>query len=73
MLCVGNSADASIVFVHAANGRQRHVVGSSSPAFIAAMTTEQNRTGSAPTTESAVGRKIVNLALQGGGSHGAFT
>src|SRR5262245_18237427 len=38
-----------------------------------AMTTEQNRTGSAPAAESAAGRKIVNLALQGGGSHGAFT
>jgi NTE family protein len=73
MLCVGARADATIIFIHAANGRQRHVVGSTPPAFMAAMTTEQNRTGSAPIAESAAGRKIVNLALQGGGSHGAFT
>ena len=37
------------------------------------MTTEQNRIGPVPAAESAAGRKIVNLALQGGGSHGAFT
>ena len=37
------------------------------------MTTEQDHAGSAPATGSAAGRKIVNLALQGGGSHGAFT
>jgi NTE family protein len=73
VLCVGNRADATIVSIHAANGRQRHVVGSTSPAFIAAMTTEQDHAGSAPATGSAAGRKIVNLALQGGGSHGAFT
>jgi NTE family protein len=35
--------------------------------------TEQDHAGSAPATGSAAGRKIVNLALQGGGSHGAFT
>jgi NTE family protein len=72
VLYVGNRADATIVSIHAANGRQRHVVGSTSP-FIAAMTTEQDHAGSAPATGSAAGRKIVNLALQGGGSHGAFT
>jgi NTE family protein len=72
VLCVGNRADATIVSIHAANGRQLHVVGSTSP-FIAAMTTEQDHAGSAPATGSAAGRKIVNLALQGGGSHGAFT
>src|SRR5215469_8621945 len=37
------------------------------------MTTEQNQPGSAPGSASTGGRKIVNLALQGGGSHGAFT
>ncbi len=37
------------------------------------MTNEQDHAGSAPATGSAAGRKIVNLALQGGGSHGAFT
>jgi len=37
------------------------------------MTNEQDHAASAPATECAAGRKIVNLALQGGGSHGAFT
>jgi NTE family protein len=37
------------------------------------MTTEQNQPESAPGSASTGGRKIVNLALQGGGSHGAFT
>src|ERR1700761_677119 len=37
------------------------------------MTSEQDNAGSAPATRSNAGRKIVNLALQGGGSHGAFT
>src|SRR5262245_9482705 len=46
---------------------------SPSPAFITAMANEQDHAASAPATESAAGRKIVNLALQGGGSHGAFT
>jgi hypothetical protein len=41
--------------------------------FIAAMTTEHDHAGSAPAAEPAAGRKVVNLALQGGGSHGAFT
>jgi NTE family protein len=36
------------------------------------MTTEQDHAGPAASA-SASGRKIVNLALQGGGSHGAFT
>ena len=35
------------------------------------MTIEQEQT--APAAKSSSGRKIVNLALQGGGSHGAFT
>jgi NTE family protein len=73
MLCVGVCADATIIFNHAANGPQRHVVGSTPPAFIAAMTTEQDRTGPAVAAESPAGRKIVDLALRGGGSHGAFT
>jgi len=37
------------------------------------MATEQDNDSSAPATGAAAGRKIVNLALQGGGSHGAFT
>jgi len=37
------------------------------------MTTGQDHIGSAGASASASGRKIVNLALQGGGSHGAFT
>jgi len=37
------------------------------------MTTEQDHAGSDTGGASAGGRKIVNLALQGGGSHGAFT
>ena len=37
------------------------------------MTSEHDHAGSARAAESAAGRKIVNLALQGGGSHGAFT
>jgi NTE family protein len=37
------------------------------------MTSERDHAGSAPAAESPAGRKIVNLALQGGGSHGAFT
>jgi NTE family protein len=37
------------------------------------MTTEHDHAGSAPAAEPAAGRKVVNLALQGGGSHGAFT
>jgi NTE family protein len=61
------------MFIHAVDDRQRHVVGSTSPACIAAMTSERDHAGSAPAAESPAGRKIVNLALQGGGSHGAFT
>jgi NTE family protein len=37
------------------------------------MATEQDHDSSAPATGATAGRKIVNLALQGGGSHGAFT
>jgi len=37
------------------------------------MTSEQDHAESAPATDSNAGRKIVNLALQGCGSHGAFT
>src|ERR1700750_869417 len=37
------------------------------------MTTEQNHAGSAPGSAYTGGAKIVNWALQGGGSHGAFT
>jgi NTE family protein len=39
----------------------------------AVMSTEQNPSESVAAKASAAGRKIVNLALQGGGSHGAFT
>jgi NTE family protein len=53
--------------------RQHDVVGSTSQASIAAMTSGQDHARSAPATEPTGGRKIVNLALQGGGSHGAFT
>jgi NTE family protein len=37
------------------------------------MTIEQDQATSPSPTKSPSGRKIVNLALQGGGSHGAFT
>jgi NTE family protein len=37
------------------------------------MSTEQDNGGSVAADEPAAGRKIINLALQGGGSHGAFT
>jgi len=40
---------------------------------VAAMTTEQDRAESPAASAPASGRKIVNLALQGGGSHGAIT
>src|SRR5271156_1063760 len=36
------------------------------------MTTEQDHAGSAAAPQPTGSRKIVNLALQGGGSHGAF-
>src|SRR6201996_1677146 len=37
------------------------------------MTIEQDQAASPSTAKSSSGRKILNLALQGGGSHGGFT
>jgi len=34
---------------------------------------DQEAAGAVPEVASATGRKVVNLALQGGGMHGAFT
>jgi NTE family protein len=49
------------------------VAGQPFPISLLPMAIEQNPTTIPSKTKSPSGRKIVNLALQGGGSHGAFT
>src|ERR1700722_9551322 len=49
------------------------VAGQPFPISLLPMAIEQNPTTIPSKTKSSSGRKIVNLALQGGGSHGAFT